>query len=847
MARLIYFLMYFTLLLSCSDNPVTGGAAGATIYMPDEHTPAEGATITVFNAGRIGERPVCLSITDGNGRFSLENISPGRYCIWGRKDSLVLFQDSIEVTSELFTLRDDTLEYPSLLTGRIAVDLPHDPGLVTVGLAGAGKKCTIADTGGRFTLPDLAGGNYVLFIESTFPGYPPAYRTVHVASHSHDTITEPIRYEYDGIPYVKGIRITQDTLAGTITISWKKPSWAKIQDYLVYRDVGPVIDLSAEPVFATDDTSLVDSIFSTLVANTNDTAVRRCKYRIALRTINQEIGPTDGYRELGFAPKSLVTTWCTHAVRYRGKVCDAVSIGDTVTFFLTAKNMTRPLEKLIWYDFTGQDTIAKVELDDRDTAVIIDSVNYSFSDTGLHTLHAILIDGSGTEWVDVMTVRNVIDTLAAFAGNDTGVFTEGNIRLHGDAVDEFGEITMWKWKIGSGDWTETSGPDTVFSAPAGEELLVCSLAVTDEDGAGKQDELLVMSSLPVKDIAGNGVHSLILKSDGGLWTCGSNKYGQLGDGTLTDRLLPVRIMDDVHSMAAGFYHTLIVKTDGSLWACGDNSNGQFGNGTIEGHITPNRIMGDVQSVAANNYYSLILKTDGTLLGCGWRNSESAEVNGYLPVMLMNDVQSMAAGVDHLLILKTDGTLWTCGKNNYGQLGDGTKTDRFVPAQVMTGVKSVAANGSHSMILKTDGTFWTCGLNFSAQLGYYGYSGSTRSRSTPVQIMTDVRSMAAGWNHSLIVKTDETLWASGYNSSYGYAGQFGIYTNRFAPTQIMEGVQQVAAGPNYSLIVKTDGSLWACGENDLGQLGNGRKTFQAEPIRVVPYLYHGISIRQMDDE
>ena len=43
------------------------------------------------------------------------------------------------------------------------------------------------------------------------------------------------------------------------------------------------------------------------------------------------------------------------------------------------------------------------------------------------------------------------------------------------------------------------------------------------------------------------------------------------------------------------------------------------------------------------------------------------------------VVSAAGGYYHsATIVKADGSLWTIGKNNYGQLGDGTTTDRSTP-------------------------------------------------------------------------------------------------------------------------------------------------------------------------
>jgi alpha-tubulin suppressor-like RCC1 family protein len=103
-----------------------------------------------------------------------------------------------------------------------------------------------------------------------------------------------------------------------------------------------------------------------------------------------------------------------------------------------------------------------------------------------------------------------------------------------------------------------------------------------------------------------------------------------------------------------------------------------------------------------------------------------------------------------MFVKTDGTLWAMGYNNYGQLGDGTTTNRSTPAQVATGVAQVAAGSSHTLFVKTDGTLEATGSNGSGQLG----DGTTTNRSTPVQVATGVAQVAdqvaAGSSHSVWV-------------------------------------------------------------------------------------------------
>jgi len=113
-------------------------------------------------------------------------------------------------------------------------------------------------------------------------------------------------------------------------------------------------------------------------------------------------------------------------------------------------------------------------------------------------------------------------------------------------------------------------------------------------------------------------YTMAIRSDGSLWAWGSNWYGQLGDGTRENRLYPVKIMENVVSVSTKLcsgravpgwrpVHTLAVKTDGTLWSWGSNNNGQLGYCTADFHTYeddgfvgpistvphPVKIMGDV--------------------------------------------------------------------------------------------------------------------------------------------------------------------------------------------------------------------------------------------------------------
>ena len=77
-------------------------------------------------------------------------------------------------------------------------------------------------------------------------------------------------------------------------------------------------------------------------------------------------------------------------------------------------------------------------------------------------------------------------------------------------------------------------------------------------------------------------HSIILKQDGSVWSTGFNEDGQLGDGSIIDKVKFTHVFSgDAKAVAAGNDHSLVLKRDGSVWTTGQNVHGQLGDGSKE--------------------------------------------------------------------------------------------------------------------------------------------------------------------------------------------------------------------------------------------------------------------------
>ncbi|MCL2151985.1 MAG: S8 family serine peptidase [Oscillospiraceae bacterium] len=335
-------------------------------------------------------------------------------------------------------------------------------------------------------------------------------------------------------------------------------------------------------------------------------------------------------------------------------------------------------------------------------------------------------------------------------------------------------------------------------------------------------------------VATGSIHTLAIKTDGSLWAWGYNAVGELGLGDNGIRLSPSHVMNDVASVVAGFEYTLAIKTDGSLWAWGYNQYGQLGDGSTTNRTTPVKIMDDVENVAVGDYHTLAVKTDGSLWAwgtnyCGQLGDGTID-DSLKPMKIMDDVVNAFAVSNHTFAIKTDGSLWAWGFNYFGQLGDGTTDNRLTPVKIMDNVDdtvNVVTGITHTLLVKTDGSLWGWGSN---QMGQLGTSNQGNNVLTPVKIMGDVFSAAAGFLCTLVVKTDGSLWSWGQNS-YGVLGD-GTSDDRTTPLKIMDDVAIVEVGSNHSLAVKTDGSLWAWGQNWYGQLGDGTTTDSLIPIQIM---------------
>lgn len=348
---------------------------------------------------------------------------------------------------------------------------------------------------------------------------------------------------------------------------------------------------------------------------------------------------------------------------------------------------------------------------------------------------------------------------------------------------------------------------------------------------------------PATALASGVYHSCAAAGEAGLFCWGNNDEGQLGTGKFAPSPLAVEIEGSggFYELGAGFLTTCGLAFEGTAFCWGDNAYGSLGSGP-----SPARSAVPVPVVTEVGFSAL---TVGGLHACGLSIGGTAYCWGFngfgqlgdgtttdrstpVPVAVDASFETISAGYLHTCGITTGGQTLCWGLNEFSQLGDGGTEDRSFPGPIggQRRFTNISAGGLHTCALTESGEAFCWGFNDYGQLG----NGTTQPVPQPLSV-GELRfgQISTGGLHTCAITFDSSAHCWGYNRS----GALGDDTleDRLVPAQVTGGLdfERISAGLHHTCgAVLEQGRVVCWGYNRFGQLGDGSRTDRAEPADVL---------------
>lgn len=281
-------------------------------------------------------------------------------------------------------------------------------------------------------------------------------------------------------------------------------------------------------------------------------------------------------------------------------------------------------------------------------------------------------------------------------------------------------------------------------------VFTCGLNKSGQCGNGTFDERVILAT-PVRSLSGipidmvaasNGCeHMIAVAADGSAYSWGYNDRGQLGLGSTISKSHTPRLIESLREKynisfaAVSYHHSAVVTTTGELLTFGMNDCGQLGLDHTQHQHTPQLVdtlsSQVITKVACGLYHTVVVTAEGEVYSFGKNDYGQLGLGHARNVKVPSIVKvgtgesdekiiEICCGYYHTIAITERGKLVNWGRNDYGQLGIGSKDHKnaphYVPLPQSSKILKASCGCYHTLILLSNGRVMVFGRNNKGQLG-----------------------------------------------------------------------------------------------------------------------------------
>ena len=341
-------------------------------------------------------------------------------------------------------------------------------------------------------------------------------------------------------------------------------------------------------------------------------------------------------------------------------------------------------------------------------------------------------------------------------------------------------------------------------------------------------------------------YTLILDSNGDVYTTGLNENGKLGiDKETTNILTPIKNnnLSNVMLISVGDDHAVVALDNGTAYSWGKGEVGELGNRLVKNSVTP--VMVGPYVIRANENHIVLGKTDEFVLKarCEYfniikeekipmtaisKNTQVARISNLSDDILTLDEQRLGYSAYKVEGIKegTTNLVLTEGRTS----SNGILQVEVLPVAGTSISPTVETNSNHTVTLKTNGTVWTYGNNTYGQLGIGNTNNSDEPRQVEFGEGVVIKQIAVGEFHSVALDTDGNVYTWGRNNYY-QLGNSGSDSSVPVKVEGIPAIERITSGNNSVMAITKNNRIIAWGQNAYGELGTGTYSNRILPTEI----------------